>query len=201
MKIFFDGNIFSKQKIGGISRLNFELIKALSDKKDVEQIFYRGLYIDDYTFKKEWFKKYFGIKKPNFLGGKILNLLNNAGLDYFYTANAKKDMIYHSLYYRVPKNPKGPVVVHAYDMVQELFGGSKKTIQYKKNAFDRANLIISISESTKKDICKIYPISPEKIIVAYPGVNEVFFKNRFSGKKEGRPYMLYVGARNYKYKN
>ena len=71
MKVFFDGGIFGRQKIGGISRLNFELIKALSKKKDIEQIFYRGFYVDSYPFKNEWFGKYYGIRKPDFLKSRI----------------------------------------------------------------------------------------------------------------------------------
>ncbi len=202
MKIFFDGGIFSQQKVGGISRAGFELIKELGKNKDVEPIFYRGFYIDNYPFKKEWFSKYYGIKKSDFLRGRILNLLDNIGVNYFYNINADKNLIYHSLYYRVPKKPKGPVIVHCYDMIQELFGGNLKTIRFKKKSFDRADLIISISESTKKDLCKLYFIDPEKVIVAYPGVNKTFFKDRGLIKREKeRPYMLYVGARNYKYKN
>lgn len=204
MKIFFDGNIFSSQKSGGISRLNFELIKALSKKKDVEQIFYRGFHVDNYPFKKEWFSKYYGFSRPDFLNGRIFNFLNNMGVNYFYNVNADKDLIYHSLYYRVPQKPKGPVVVHVYDMIQELFnkGENKKTIRFKKKSFDAANLIISISESTKKDLCRLYPINPDKIIVAHPGVDEIFFKkNSPNVKTKKRPYMLYVGSRSYKYKN
>lgn len=202
MKVFFDGGIFSKQKVGGISRVSFELAKELGKNKEIEQIFYRGLYIDNYPFEKEWFSKYYGIKKPDFLRGRIFNLLDNIGVNYFYNVNADKSLIYHSLYYRVPRKPKGPVVVHCYDMIQELFGGNLKTIKSKKRSFDGANLIISISESTKKDICKLYSIGPEKIIVAYPGVSKTFFKDRGLIKREKeKPYMLYVGARNYKYKN
>ena len=202
MKIFFDGGIFSRQKIGGISRLGFELIKELGKKKDVEQIFYRGLYVDNYSFRKEWFSKYYGFKRPDFLKGRILNFLDTIGVNYFYNLHADKNVIYHSLYYRVPQKPKGPVVLHVYDMIQELFGGTAKTMQFKKKAFDTADLIICISESTKKDLCRLYPIDPQKVVVAYPGVSEVFFKNRATVQKpEQRPYMLYIGGRNYAYKN
>lgn len=202
MKIFFDGNIFSKQKVGGISRLNFELLKALSRKGDIEQIFYHGLYIDNYPFKKEWFSKYYGLKKPDFFKGKIGNFLDNIGLNYFYNINADKNLIYQSLYYRVPKKPKGPIVVICYDMIQELFGSGAKTIRFKKKALDGADLIIAISNSTKKDLCTLYPINPKKVVVAYPGVSEVFLNYYNTSKKNTkRPYMLYVGPRNYKYKN
>lgn len=190
------------QKVGGISRLNFELIKALSKKNDVEQIFYHGLHRDNYPFEKEWFSKYYGVKLPDFLRGRIFNLLDNIGSEYFYNINARDNVIYHSLYYRVPKNHQGLVVVHVYDMMQELFGDNEKTIRFKKKSFDRADLIISISQSTKRDLCKLYSINPDKIIVAYPGVSEIFFRNNSSIQKLiKRPYMLYVGARNYKYKN
>ncbi len=202
MKVFFDGGIFNQQKVGGISRLGFELIKGLEKNKDIERIFYHGFYVDHYLFKKEWFSKYYGFKRPDFLKGRIFNFLDNVGVNYFYNINADKNLIYHSLYYRVPKKPIGPIVVHCYDMIQELFGGNAKTIQFKKKAFDVADLIISISESTKKDLCKLYSIGSERVVVAYPGVSETFFKDRslmVQGRK--RPYMLYVGARNYKYKN
>jgi glycosyltransferase involved in cell wall biosynthesis len=119
-----------------------------------------------------------------------------------YNFNATPKLIYHSSYYRVPRRPKGPVVVHVYDMIQELFGSNLKTISFKKKSFDAANLIISISESTKKDLCELYPIDPQKVIIAYPGVNEVFRKARGSTKRvKERPYMLYIGARSYNYKN
>ncbi|MBI1866273.1 MAG: glycosyltransferase family 4 protein [Candidatus Staskawiczbacteria bacterium] len=202
MKIFFDGGIFGRQKIGGISRLGFELIKELGKNKEVEQILYRGFYVDSYPFKKRWFSKYYGIKRPDFLKGRIFNLLDTIGMELAYKLNMAKDLTFHSLYYRVPKKPKGPVIVHCYDMIQELFGGNSKTIQFKKKAFDAADLIIAISESTKKDICRLYPIDPQKVIVAYPGVSEVFFKNRITAQKpEQRPYLLYIGGRNYAYKN
>lgn len=200
MKIFFDGNIFSKQKMGGISRLNFELIKGLAEKKDVELIFYHGLHVDDYPFKREWFKRHYRLKKLVFVKQRFMNFLDNVWMNIMYQWQATPDTIFHSLYYRIPKNPKGPVVVHAYDMIQELFGGNQKTIAFKKKAFDVADAIITISESTKRDICKLYAINPEKIIIAYPGVSEVFFKNTAMATPK-RPYVLYVGARNYKYKN
>jgi glycosyltransferase involved in cell wall biosynthesis len=201
MKIFFDGKIFSSQKVGGISRVNFELIKELSNVKDVEKIFYRGFYIDEYLFEKKWFYKYYGIKIPNFLKSRLVNFLDNFFLNFFYNIFADEKTIYHSSYYRVPKNPKGPVVVHCYDMMHELFNINKKVINFKKSAFNKADLIIAISESTKKDLCKIYPdINPEKVAVVYLGGSDIFFK-KHEKLKNKKPYMLYVGMRNYKYKN
>ena len=95
MKIFLDGKIFSLQKVGGISRLSFELIKSLSKKKDVQQIFFHGLYVDNYPFKKQWFKKYYGFKMPILLKGRVINLLNNLGIELSYKLNACKNSCGH----------------------------------------------------------------------------------------------------------
>ena len=203
MKVFFDGNIFTSQKQGGISRVGFELMKNLNAFKDVEKIFYRGLYIDNYPFQSDWFKHYYGLRKPDTFNYRALNLLDVMGMELAYWANASTDVIFHSLFYRVPKNPKGPVVVHAYDMTHELFGGGAKSIAFKKRAFEKADLIVAISQSTKRDLVRLYPqIHPNKVVVVYLGISEAFLKpNDFSGEVKSRPYVLYVGPRNYGYKN
>ena len=65
--------------------------------------------------------------------------------------------------------------------------------------------IIAISESTKKDIIKLYPeVKEDKIKVIYHGFDQDFFQkkespeelNKFlvSRKIEARNYLLYVGA-------
>ena len=203
MKVFFDGKIFTSQKQGGISRVGFELMKNLNHFKDVEKIFYRGLHVDNYPFQKEWFAKYYGLRKSSTFNQRAFNLLDAAGMELAYYFNASPDVIFHSLFYRVPKNPRGPVVVHAYDMTHELFGGGAKSIAFKKKAFGKADLIVAISQSTKNDLVKLYPkINPAKIAVVYLGVSELFFQQRELSKEVGqRPYILYIGPRNYAYKN
>lgn len=205
MKIFFDSKISSIQSMGGISRMVFELLNSFSKKSDMEKIFYRGLYVDQYPFRKEWFKKYYRIKAPNFFDKRLINLLDTAGSKIAYLLNKDSSVIYHSFYHRVPKNPKGPMVVHVYDMIQELFYNMPKATAFKKKSFNEADAIISISQSTKNDLCKFYPINPDKVIVAYLGVNEIFFKKNNEKllyfTQDKRPYMLYVGGHGYDYKN
>lgn len=200
MKVFFDGKIFSSQSCGGISRIIFELMHSLSQIGGLEQIFYRGSYIDRYPFKREWFKRYYGLRKPAGCDYRFISLLDNMGLELAYARNVTPDLIYHSSFYRVPKNPRGPVVIHLYDMIHELFTDNLKVKKFKKKSFKAADLIISISESVKKDLCGLYPINPEKVIVAYPGVASVF-RNLATEGSNRRPYMLYVGMRNYRHKN
>ncbi len=201
MKIFFDGGIFGRQKVGGISRVGFELMRALVGKKDVEQSLYRGFYIDDYPIKKEWFKTYYGARRPNFFRGRMVNFVDNIGLNVSYAKNGTPDVIYHSFYYRVPAKAQGPVVVHCHDMISELSGDTGKSTSYKKKAFDAADLIICVSESTRKDLFAMYPhLNPAKVVVVPLGASNVFF-NAGARKILKRPYLLYVGARSYPHKN
>lgn len=207
MEVFFDGQIFAQQSQGGISRLFFELMRSFAQSHRVEQILYRSAYIDRYPFKREWFKRYYGIRRPIKRGMRFIRPLDDRAAELAYRANANSDLIYHSTYYRVPKHRRGPVVVHAYDMIHELYNGDSKTILNKRKAFETADLIIAISQSTKKDICQLYGIDPSMIVVAYPGVSNVFRNwnsdavcNAEAGRNNDRPYMLYVGNRGW-YKN
>lgn len=207
MIVFFEGKIFSLQFHGGVSRIFFELMRLFAKKKIVEQIFYRGLYIDRYPFDKKWFKRYYGLKNPIGRGSRFIKAFDNKVLEFAYNLNANSKLIYHATYYRFPRRPKGPVVIHVFDMIHELFSGNLDIKILKKKAINAADLIISISESTKKDICRLHQIDPQKIVVAYPGLSSIFNKRSREisapSKRERineRPYMLYVGNRDW-YKN
>lgn len=62
---------------------------------------------------------------------------------------------------------------------------------WTKYSVQNASHIFAISQATKKDIVKFYGLEPEKITVAYPGVNQLPVKGKssVSGK-----YLLYVGT-------
>jgi glycosyltransferase involved in cell wall biosynthesis len=65
----------------------------------------------------------------------------------------------------------------------------------------RANGVIAISESTRRDAVEHLRLAPEKIEVIYPGVSEAFFNTRPEGvdavkRKYGlaKPYLLFVST-------
>lgn len=62
-----------------------------------------------------------------------------------------------------------------------------------KDLIRKSDQIITISNSSKLDIVKTYGLKPEKVIVCYPGVSNVF---NISGKvkKIDNGFILYVGA-------
>lgn len=112
--------------------------------------------------------------------------------------------IYFSPYYGNVHTAAAQVFT-IYDMIYELyFPHTKKNLAFieeKKNCIERAKLLISISESTARDILSCYPnIDPGKIKSIPLGVDDFFFEKLSKKNPEEKPYFLYVGSRNG-YKN
>ena len=102
---------------------------------------------------------------------------------------------------------KVPQVVEFHDLNFEHFPGDMPKIHlwhYKKyfpKFAKKAERIVTVSEFSKQDIVDCYRVSPDKIDVAYNGVNEVFkplpendkaaIREKYSG---GHPYFMFVGS-------
>jgi glycosyltransferase involved in cell wall biosynthesis len=80
--------------------------------------------------------------------------------------------------------------------------GSEQLKQWTQYSVKQAAHIIAISHNTKKDIIDQYQFDPQKITVAYPGIDRQFFKpasqSRLSETSKkyhlASPYLLYVGT-------
>jgi len=64
-----------------------------------------------------------------------------------------------------------------------------------QNAVNKANLIFTVSEFSKKELTKYTAVNPEKIKVVYCGVDQSFFQDTKNDKSLKLPdnYILYVG--------
>ena len=116
------------------------------------------------------------------------------------------DIVYLPYYGKI--RTRIPQLFSAYDMIYEKYphyfspsnSSINKHIQEKKECFERAALILCISNNTAKDIIEIYPNLPkDKFKVIHLGVDDIFF-NHSSSLYTGKPYFLYVGIRRF-YKN
>ena len=97
-----------------------------------------------------------------------------------------------------------------YDMIYELFpqyfspkdSGIASFVAEKRRCFERATTLVAISESTARDVSRVYShIDPAKIHVIYPGVDDEFsLVTPRQVETPGDPYFLYVGNR-WLYKN
>lgn len=198
MKIIYDNIIFSLQKAGGISIYWAELIKRLKDKNDV--IFYE-------SENQNIFRKEIDIltKQENSINFKILRYLP-------FLKKLPSKSIFHSSYYRVSLQKDVINITTVHDFTYEYFrSGLAKYIHVWQKGFaiKKSDGIICVSENTKKDLMKFYPmIDGSKIKVIYNGVGEEFIKlenpkeyliDEFEILKD-KKYILYIGDRS-SYKN
>lgn len=199
MKVLFDYQILATQRYGGISRYFYELITNLKNcgvETSIKCFFNRNSYFEDY-FGKKYNPVIDKIKGKGFVNRLYMKMILRIGhYDIFHPT-------YYDNYFL--SDNKGKLVITVYDMIHEIlpeyFSSDDSTIQQKKQLIYKADHIIAISESTKRDILKIYPDIPEsKISVIYIASNFVSCEDEQIDKKFPHKYILFVGSR-YGYKN
>lgn len=75
----------------------------------------------------------------------------------------------------------------------EVYG--KQSVELKKQTetlVSRSSHIITISDAVKRDIMETFGVNSERITVSYPGVSDIFVKNK-EKMKNPNPYFLTVG--------
>ena len=200
MKILYDYEIQVNQRFGGVSKYFYEIISRIKNYKDttidLPVILPKSYDISRLTGKKSFDYPYRVAKYISILNSYYLKVL----LKY-----KKYDVIHQTQYsFSFPKSVDSKICVTIHDMIWELFpetdpDGSRA--KSKKEAIDRSDKIIAISETTKRDLLSIYPdIAEDKITVIHHGVS--YNDNVLIPKSEWVPekYVLYVGTRN-EYKN
>lgn len=207
MKLLYDHSIFRLQRYGGISRYFYELITRLSSKEDVGINLFEGFHINEYGLSnhKSDFSLYNGYKVPEIKYiGYSFEIINKLWFNKIYS---KSDVdIYHPTYYRkdLGKFKKAPIVLTVHDMIHELYGSqfwnSRWVIKSKMDSILSADVIICVSENTKKDLIQIYDVPKEKVKVVYHGnslqkSNLITFEELKLKYNIHKPYILYVGDR------
>jgi mannosyltransferase len=115
----------------------------------------------------------------------------------------KKPFIFHSSYYRYCLNKKAVNITTVHDFTYEYFAsGIRKMFHCRQKyaTIRHSDIIVCISENTKRDLLKFLPdIDPAKIRIIYNGVSEAYrpVEDKISELEE---YALFVGARD-EYKN
>lgn len=118
----------------------------------------------------------------------------------------KPDLLYSPDGY-LSLRSKVPQVVEFHDLNFEHFPNDipKKYLWHYKKYFPKyahkAKRIVTVSEFSKQDIVDCYGVDPQKIDVAYNGVNEKFTPISDEDKKavrakytDGHPYFMFVGS-------
>lgn len=201
MKILYDTQTFDLQRFGGISRYFYKLTKNSGNSFDYEIAgkYSENIYIEEISKIRK-----FPIKNEFKGKGRIEKYFNDR---YLYKAIQREDFdIYHPTYYFIKRYPeKRPTIITAHDFIHELFPeyyiNRPDIIEAKKDALHKANRIIAISESTKKDLLNIYSdINENKIDVVYHAVEWEIGGSHSMKMQINRPYILFTGQRQT-YKN
>jgi len=113
--------------------------------------------------------------------------------------------IYHGLSHEIPLNlpKKIKSIVTFHDLIYEIYpkqfglwDRKMYKFKYKKSA-EKADYIVSISESTKKDLQRLYHVPNDKIYVIPQSCQNVFQTASFEEPKtiiNEKNYFLYVGS-------
>ena len=197
MRVSYDPQTFLRQRSGGISRLFTDLIKEFDTDPSL------GVEVS------LPFKASNNVYLANELSGRGLKSMPNwipRGALYapWWVRGAKVHQgleIVHRTYYSqrflgAPKHVKQVVTIH--DMIPELFADSEyftATHLAKRNYVKECDLVICISESTRKDLKEIYGDLSNNTVVIHNSVDASF--GQLSEPLDNLPveYLLYVGAR------
>lgn len=205
MKIAFTDYAFTMQNYGGISRY-FERLAYYLNSLNQEVKIFGGVYRNGYISSlPEGIVKGLKIYRYPPKTTRLFHFLNTkitqSQIEYW------QPHIIHETYYTKQYSVKARAmrITTAYDMIHEIFPNNFKDAQQttfvKKETFNRADRILSISQSTKNDLINLFGIEEEKIAVVPLGIDLDKFKNRISNNLElPEDYILFVGSRSG-YKN
>lgn len=201
MKIIFDNISFSQQRAGGISVVWYEIIKRVLNDKDISSNF-----IEYKNGQKNIFRNLLHISPDKIIHRSQFLLKFRRYLNPVVSLNEKT--IFHSTYYRtyVQKNVINITTVHDFTYEKYYHGIAKQMHRFQKyRAIKNSDIIICISENTKKDLLKYLPeTNINKIRVIYNGVSDDYFNIEKpilnSLPYPSKSYMVFVGSRE-KYKH
>lgn len=171
MKIYYDYQMLIEQKYGGVTRYFYELVSEIGKTDDAEAEIHCVLN------KNAYFSEYFNKKECEIPHSSVIS----RPINQFLSLNVwgKNCDIIHPTFYDpyILKRNDAPIVITVYDMIHELLpdmiGYNATMINNKAEMVHSAAHIIAISESTKRDLIKVYPdISPDKISVVHLGCNK-----------------------------
>ena len=203
MKILFDYNVFSLQKIGGVSKYFLEIFSIICRQHDTKIV--APIHINDYLseYKSKNIFCFFKLKKQYRFTRKIIYFVNS--IIFKLSIKIFNPDIIHLTYFsqKIGFSKNCKIVITVYDLIHEIFeddfnfGYSKK---FKKNYILAADHIICISQNTKKDLINFYDVHDKKISVVSLGYNRSKKFLKINDQFLEKPYLLYVGSRN-NYKN
>jgi glycosyltransferase involved in cell wall biosynthesis len=202
MRVTFDDQIFTAQRIGGVSRYFAELLHEFrrEPSHDIQPVTPFRYVITEYLVDSDpaRFRTPGGARIAR--RGRVLRTMNSARRG----SRLRRTQLLHHTYYlpnylRLPATRR---VCTVYDMIPELLpelypNGSP---HYAKEAFVRAcDAVLCISQTTKDDMLRLYGPVDKPVEVTHLAVSDEYYRAR-AKDDDGYPYIAYIGRRE-QYKN
>lgn len=203
INLLLDHQIFSLQNYGGIttyfvglmnnlkiSKIKFQL-PVLVSSNPFACIFSNQLYLNCSDWTVRMFLKYVYF-----------------GLNSLYTLYLMRDKninIYHATYFEdffLNTIRNLPLVITIYDCSYEELGSNEfwtnRILKKRERLIERANAIISISDSVRNDLLNYYNVDRSKIttIHLFSPITRTL-ANTYKKHKTGEKYLLYIGTRSF----
>jgi glycosyltransferase involved in cell wall biosynthesis len=207
MKLLYDHQAFSMQRVGGISRYFAELIRLLRLRPDVT------VECGVFRSRNEHYLEVIAeqrLRAPSWASGRrgaeALRLLNSARS--IWKLTAQRPDLFHPTYYNpsfLPFVGRTPFVVTVFDMIHELMADdlprSEAGLSGRKRLLTgAASRVIAISHTTKTDLVRLFGIPETKISVVHLAHSLDLTRTPVSDVALPGSYVLFVGNRLW-YKN
>jgi len=197
--VLFTGDIFRQQPRGGITRYVLETSARLDRPAEIVL----GLHVSEEAATARVPCRA-ALRVPALRGVRHAAAWANAWLDAHAFA-ARPGAIVHPSYYREPRTlpREAPVVATVFDMTHERFpglGGPRDPARHKAALCRRAQRVVCISESTRRDVVERLGLPEEKTRVALLAGRDWSAIEPVAIEGADAPFVLWVGER-HAYKN
>jgi glycosyltransferase involved in cell wall biosynthesis len=199
MRILYDHQVFSLQDAGGASRYHFELIRNLQGVSEVAVELVLGLNgsVMPFSSLQGAQTRVFG-RDTTIKPGLARYAINELFSTLVAPVRGIVDIYHPTLYRALPWVRRRRVVVTHHDCIHErfpgLFSNAASIVESKRKLFARADAIICVSESSRRDLLHFYNVPEIKTHVVYHGFSPLPLPQG-DPPHLGEPYLLYVGSR------
>lgn len=188
-RITLDCIIFGLQRFGGISNYWAKLIDHVCGDVELEGNIILPRRLTFGEFNNAWLECL--STRREVLDARIAR--------YFAASAIGRDQVFHTSYYRTPRQRTEKYIVSVYDFTYERYGAGLARIVHSKQKITsimRADAVLCISESTRRDVLEFCPkVDPSKLHVIELGVDVEMFYQEICDNAALEKTVLFVGRR------
>jgi glycosyltransferase involved in cell wall biosynthesis len=198
MDVVFDHHAFCLQRVGGISRYFCELGARIARVEGVRARVLAPAHRNALLARCEGLVEGRYLPLPQGAYGPLM------AFDFVATrlgpSRGPARAVVHETFYgwTAGNAVRGPRVTTVHDMIHELFRGqfglADSTVSRKRRSIARADRVLCVSETTRRDLLARVAIAPERVAVVHHGCT-LAPPGALPPGVADRPFVLYVGAR------